>query len=77
MLSGRPEHLKSKFCIDFKLIISMLATGNTNFVDYVNSMLSNEISNQLSRLEQENSDFTEQLKKKENGFQYMQLEEKC
>ena len=72
MLSGRPEHLKSKFCIDFKLIISMLATGNTNFVDYVNSsMLSNEISNQLSRLEQENSDFTEQLKKKENGFQYM------
>lgn len=72
MLSGRPEHLKSKFCIDFKLIISMLATGNTNFVDYVNSsMLSNEISNQLTRLEQENNDFTEQLKKKESGFQYM------
>ena len=72
MLSGRPEHLKSKFCIDFKLIISMLATGNTNFVDYVNSsMLSNEISNQLTRLEKENNDFTEQLKKKESGFQYM------
>ena len=72
MLSGRPEHLKSKFCIDFKLIISMLACGNTNFIEYVNSsMLSNEISNQLTRLEKENSDFTEQLKKKENGFQYL------
>jgi superfamily II RNA helicase len=34
-------------------------------------MLSNEISNQLTRLEQENNDFTEQLKKKESGFQYM------
>ena len=72
MLSGRPEHLKSKFCIDFKLIISMLATGNTDFVEYVNSsMLSNEISNQLERLQKENSDLSGMLEKKKNGLQYL------
>ena len=33
----------------------MLASGNTDFVEYVNSsMLSNEIGNQLERLENEN-----------------------
>jgi len=72
MLSGRPENLKSKFCIDFKLIVSMLASGNTDFVEYVNSsMLSNEIGNQLERLENENKDLVEQRNKKENSLQYL------
>ena len=72
MLSGRPENLKSKFCIDYKLIVSMLASGNTNFVEYVNSsMLSNEIGNQMERLEREKTDLLEQIKKRENGFQYL------
>ena len=72
MLSGRPENLKSKFTIDFNLIISMLSTNNTNFIEYVNSsMLSNEIGNQMERLEKEKSDLLEQIKKRENGFQYL------
>ena len=50
----------------------MLATGNTNFVDYVNSsMLSNEIGNQLERLENENKDLVDQRNKKENSLQYL------
>jgi len=73
MLSGKPETLKSKFCIDFKLIVSMLSSGNTNFIDYVNSsMLSNEVEKQLERLEHTNKDCVEQLVKKEDGFQYLQ-----
>ena len=48
MLSGKPENLSSKFCIDYKLIVSMLASGNTDFIGYANkSMLSNEISREL------------------------------
>ena len=72
LLSGKPENLKSKFCIDFKLIISMLSSGNTNFVEYVNSsMLSNEIGKQLKILEEKNKEFVAQLAKKEEGLQYL------
>jgi superfamily II RNA helicase len=72
LLSGKPENLKSKFCIDFKLIISMLSSGNTNFVEYVNSsMLSNEIGKQLKILEKKNKEFVAQLAKKEEGLQYL------
>ena len=72
MLSGKPQNLKSKFCIDFKLIISMLSTGNTNFKQYINSsMLSNEISNQIDRLELESNDLVATLEKKRNNIQYM------
>ena len=69
MLSGRPENLKSKFTIDFNLIISMLSTNNTNFIEYVNSsMLSNEIGNQMEKLEKEKSDLLEQIKKERMVF---------
>ena len=72
MLSGRPENLKSKFCIDFKLIISMLATGNTNFIEYVNSsMLSNEISGNLERFYKQNTELNEEYEKRKNGLQYL------
>jgi len=74
LLSGKPENLKSKFCIDFKLIISMLSSGNTNFVEYVNSsMLSNEIGKQLKILEDKNKEFVDKLAKKEESLQYLRL----
>ena len=72
MLSGKPETLSSKFCIDYKLIVSMLASGNTDFVGYANkSMLSNEISGELSRYLTEQSELIQQKKSKEDGLKFL------
>jgi len=72
MLSGKPEILSSKFCIDYKLIVSMLASGNTDFIGYANkSMLSNEISAQLSRYLRKQSELIKQKKGKEEGFKFI------
>jgi superfamily II RNA helicase len=72
ILSGKPENLKSKFCIDFKLIISMLASNNKNFTKYVNtSMLSDEITNSLGEFYNKNIELNIDLDKIKNGFQYL------
>jgi superfamily II RNA helicase len=73
MLSGKPQALSSKFCIDFKLIISMLTSGNTDFVKYVNkSMLSNEISAELKQHLDKQSELIKVKKIKETVFKYIQ-----
>ena len=72
MLSGKPETLSSKFCIDYKLIVSMLASGNTDFIGYANkSMLSNEISAELSNYLVEQTKLIEQKRLQEEGFKFL------
>jgi superfamily II RNA helicase len=72
MLSGKPETLSSKFCIDYKLIVSMLASGNTDFIGYANkSMLSNEISAELSNYLVEQTKLIEQKRLQEKGFKFL------
>ena len=72
MLSGKPETLSSKFCIDYKLIVSMLASGNTDFISYANkSMLSNEITAELSRYLTEQSELIQQKRVKEEGIRFL------
>ena len=47
ILSGNPQTLRSKFHIDFKLILSLLYIGNTDFSGFIHSsMLTNEINKQ-------------------------------
>ena len=71
MLSGKPENLSSKFCIDYKLIISMLASGNTDFISYANkSMLSNEISRELESYLKEENELVQQKRIKEEGLKF-------
>ena len=47
ILSSTPQSLRSKFSIDFNLIISLLSYGSNEFSNFVNkSMLTNEINNE-------------------------------
>lgn len=72
ILSGRPEDLSSKFCIDFNLIISMLISGNTNFIDYANSsMLSKEVKDREETLQTKLQEMTKKSEDKTITLQYI------
>jgi len=72
ILSGNPENLTSKFCVDFKLIISMLASNNNKIIEYVNSsMLSDEISNRLERFYSKKTELNNSIVKINDSFQYL------
>jgi len=72
ILCGAPNALKSRFNIDFKLILAILASGNSNIQEFINkSMLYNEINGQIGKLLDQQKDLDAQLTKREEGFKYL------
>ena len=54
ILSGKPLSLRSKFKIDFKIILSLLYSNTPNLVRFISSsMLQNEINNAATAIEEE------------------------
>ena len=63
ILSGNPQLLRSKFSIDFNLILSLLYVGNTDFSSFINSsMLTNEINKEKEIVENNINNLNEKIK---------------
>lgn len=69
ILSSTPQSLRSKFSIDFNLIISLLSYGSNEFSKFVNkSMLTNEINNEKKYNQKKMDELNEKLVKSQNGL---------
>ena len=69
ILSSNPQSLRSKFSIDFNLIISLLSYGSNEFSNFVNkSMLTNEINNEKSYNEKKVKELNENLEKSKQSL---------
>lgn len=64
MLSGKPQTLLSKFKISYSLLLSLIQSGETNFMDFANkSMVTNDLDKEKGMLYMkiQNLETTEQL----------------
>jgi superfamily II RNA helicase len=67
ILSSTPQSLRSKFSIDFNLIISLLSYGSNDFSNFINkSMLTNEINNEKMYNQKKMGELEEKLVKAQN-----------
>ena len=62
ILSGKPLSLRSKFKIDFKIILSLLYSNTPNLVRFISSsMLQNEINNAATAIEEEQNQIKQKI----------------
>jgi len=77
ILCGKPQTIHSKFKISYSLLLSVMASGATNFnsvEQFVNqSMVKREINNDIKYIEKDIENISQQLRDKERGLTYLSV----
>ena len=72
MMKGKPQTLVSKFKVSYPLLLNLLDTGHTDFLNFVRkSMITNKIDDQLNELISKKTVFEDELHKMEFALKHL------